>query len=408
MKNKSGRIIFITGNVYSFSPQGIRYTNLIKYFNPVFDVTLMSQNSGLLETECRKQLLVGTHSKDFEINQHGQAHSLLKDLIKKCYKFALEPFLFPDKEIFKLIQYKKIFHSELLAGNIYDYVIIGMTPYSLYILTYFVKRYFKKAKVIIDLSDPFVENQGLNYPGFVKKYFVPVYERFFLKYVDCVVVLNPKIKELYLKKYSSVITESKIEVIEQGFKSNIGKNVKIKPPSSQILLVYAGVFVSGLREPFTLYSALGLMGSACKLHLYGNISQTYLPDTKIVNCEYYGTINQTDLFEVYSNADLLIIIDNKNGYQVPGKTLELGAMKKPVLFLYENENSPTLYYANKIPSFFKIKNERDEIQKFLKSFISGEISPNYDFNIDEYSWENISKKYVNFLEELNSVKQVIE
>src|SRR5690606_6134283 len=110
----------------------------------------------------------------------------------------------------------------------------------------------------------------------------------------------------------------------------------------KVKLIYAGGLYKKFREAFELYESVQEFRGHMQLDIFGNIPETLLPNQD--HCNYKGVINSQDLLNKYIESDCIIFIDNKSGYQVPGKVLEIQQFGIPILFIYSNENSPSLDY----------------------------------------------------------------
>jgi hypothetical protein len=86
-------------------------------------------------------------------------------------------------------------------------------------------------------------------------------------------------------------------------------------------------------------------------------------------------------------------MDNDTGFQVPGKTFELLAFDKPILFIYMNEASDTLNYLKNEPGVFCCQNKAKAIIEALDA-ITKEPGKRYRRNFEQFFWENRLEKIV--------------
>jgi len=377
------------GKVHFASSQGVRYHNLIKYMKNDFEVVVLS-----LYTEFFSQ-----HDNIIKVLNGNR--NVLKKLLKWVYKRSIEKYIFPDKFIFKIKQYEVLIKKALETGS-YDYVIIGMTPFSLYKTASFIRSMDSKIKIVCDLSDPFTNNGIIKYwfPSWGK--IVKAYEEKHLASVNAIVVLNPFIKSLYERSYET-FSANDIYVIEQGLSSEFLKysnlNKDFNDDTRKIKMLYAGGLYYKLREPFELYKAIeNIQNNEISLDIYGNISTSLLPKNsrKIF---YLGVLTQSQLIEKYMQSQLLIFIDNAFGYQVPGKLLEMISLKKPILFIYSNNNSPSLHYIKKSSNVFLVKNEAGVIQKEIIKILNTKSNSIEGTDVVEFTWNKLAKKYKVILEQ---------
>ena len=386
------KILFICGNIGPNSSQGVRYKNILPFLASEYELYTLSYNNFYDNNKIKKTVL---HEFISEGKAEGKQSFNIKGKFVKIYKKLIRSFVFPDKYKYSIKEYEKEI-TDIISKNNITTVIIGMTPFSLYALAKSIKLLNKEIQVIVDLSDPFSLNGANNYAFIYIANFIEKYERNQLKYVDDVVVLNPAIK----KKYEEVFNFSKIHVIEQGLKKESIRCSKIDPNVKQRqTLIYAGGLYHGFREAFELYKAIDSFKNIGLLSMYGNINKSLLPSSNTTKIEYKGQIDHEKLTQEYLNNDVLVFIDNDKGYQVPGKVLELLAMQKPVLFIYSNEKSPTLFYVKDSGFVIKVKNNVDNIIEGIIQIQNTDFSRVKSIDITQYYWGELNKKYLKIINE---------
>ncbi len=133
----------------------------------------------------------------------------------------------------------------------------------------------------------------------------------------------------------------------------------------------------------------------CKLKIYGNIRKSNRPKTSN-KIEYHKAVDKMQLAKITAKANALILFDNNYGYQVPGKTIETLASGKPVLFIYNNENSPTLQYVKDASGVVWVKNSVQDIKEGIYKIIKSEYDqPNFDYS--PYIWDKMRIKIKNII-----------
>ena len=384
-------LLFICGNIGASSSQGVRYRNLLPYLATTYATTLLSFNRFFTHPDVNNITLFPETNVDSRSDK--QRKSILGNIIIKTYKAFFRQFIFPDRYKFYLRHYREAI-TKILQKEKYQVVIIAMTPYSLYVLPEFINKQKFIGRIIVDLSDPFSYNVSNHYSFIFSKRFIYNFEKKYLKYVNHLVVLNPVIKSFYNITYG---IPQKISVIEQGldeviFENSILNNDKNEKP----VLVYGGGLYHKFREPFELYNAVNKSTDEVCLKIYGNIVEALQPpeSNKI---KYLGQISQTRLTEEYFNADILVFIDNVSGMQVPGKILELLAIAKPILFIYSNDESPTIHYSSKSEFVVMVKNKKDEILRGIEYILSTDFSNVQKPDLSQFYWGKLSHKYTNII-----------
>ena len=387
--NKRRSILLIIGKVHSSSSQGIRYHNLMNNFGDDYEIKVLTLYPTLF------------------LNKNFKSKSLKVTSLEKTFKWILnhviERFLFPDKYIFKIRKYKALINNALLTKT-YDYIILGLTPFSLYKLASFIKRATPDKYILCDLSDPFIKNAANNYWIPFWEYRINYFEKRALSYVNRLIVLNPVVKILYAKTYKSFNAQN-IYVVEQGVpeKPFIKNNTEFVKnfDDKGVKLLYAGGMYTKLREPFELYKAIeSIDNHELVLDIYGNIKPVFssFSNKKIV---YKGIIPQSRLFEEYLKCQILVFIDNAFGIQVPGKLFEIISQDKPVLFIYSNSDSPSLLYLKDSTNIFLVKNEATEIQLIIEKILNTDLNSFTGTIVSNYTWIKLADKYREIIEHLN-------
>jgi hypothetical protein len=385
MKKKA---LLITGFLSANSSQSIRYHNIFESFSNVFDFYHLTFDS------FESNLLGITNISLFNSKQKNKI--FYYHIIRRIAKRFRNIFFFPDEYIIFLKKYKREIINLKLLNN-FELIIIGMTPFSFLKLGNIIKNLFPDIYLIADISDPFSANAEviLRSVKYQNKCFR--FENEYLKTFNKLIVINDKIKEYY--SYHFNFPKQKIAVIEQGidrafflYPSSI-----INKKNGKIKLIYAGGFYQGFREPFELYQVIEKSELDLNLIIYGAIHNKYkaLNSKKIL---YKGILPQESLLKEYQKAEIIVVIDNFYGIQIPGKILEVLALNKPVLFIYENEESPSHYYIEKSYNVYKTGNNKKEIEDAINRILNSKpVIGDLSF-LNEFTWEALAKKYVSFLE----------
>ncbi|MFK5982665.1 MAG: glycosyltransferase [Flavobacteriaceae bacterium] len=380
------KVLFVCGNIGANSSQGVRYRNILPFLANEYNLFMLSYNDFFNGSNVNK-IVLNNNSQNIQ-KVDTSIYSKIKIEFVKIYKKTIRPFVFPDKYKYYINKYK-LEVKQLLNSNDISTVVIGMTPFSLFELPQYIKSINSEIQVIVDLSDPFSLNGANNYAFIYNDKYLKNYEKERLKHVDDLIVLNPTIKKMYKETFNY----KRVHVIEQGV--NIEKNDINKSDynlKQDYSMIYAGGLYHGFREAFELYKAIDNVEKQVSLKMFGNINN-YLLAKNNSNIEFFGQIDHEKLNQEYRDSDILIFIDNKEGYQVPGKILELMAMQKPILFIYSNNNSPTLFYINDSDFIVKVKNNAKAIIAGINQIQKRDFRNSNRIDIDQFSWKNLIKEY---------------
>ena len=367
--------ILLTGDFTSTSAQGVRYISLFGMESSLAKCIMISYTP-----------YIGSLSEWWQHICASQYSGILYKVLNQIQRRVV----FPDQYLFRLYKYVALLRTLLYEGS-GQAIVIGCTPFSLLLLGPWLKKTNPSVFIYADLSDPFSFNME-NYNRPIQRVIAQDIERRCLPSFDSIVVLNECIKSKYGELYPEMA--HKFYVIEQGvdcdFIDDVHKSITDKKTKTWSFL-YAGGFYKHGRNPRHLYDAFNSSPRGLKLEIYGNLWMSMRPScsTKIT---FHKAVAKQELVKVTAQADALILFDNEYGYQVPGKTLETLAINKPVLFIYNNEKSPTLDYVREATGVVWAKNNVEDISRGIERIVSGDFEPR-SFDYSPYTWEKMREKY---------------
>lgn len=374
------RLFLITSDFKLSSAQGVRYTALYSNKSAVVnDVNLVYSSS----------------SDKLDGWETYTVRQIKFPFLYNSFNRIMRRIIYPDVYIFRLEQYKRKLKA-IFFMNTFENVIIGCTPFSLLLLGKWIKTNYPSSLLIADMSDPFSFNMGNK--GRPRRVRIARYiETRAFPYFDKIIVLNETIQKRYQQLYPELV--DKFQVVEQGvdedFIGRVNEFTCSNRDIAQFTFLYAGGFYKKGRNPFNLYNAFELSELDCKLEIYGNIRKINLPKNSN-KIKYHKAVDKMKLADITAKANALILFDNDYGYQVPGKTIESLASGKPILFIYNNENSPTLQYVKDASGVVWVKNSVTEIREGIYKIIKGEFTQPY-FDYSPYTWEQMRIKLKNIL-----------
>lgn len=370
-------VLLITGRIFHSSAQGVRYENLIR---------LLKDRHNFIHLTFDKSLFYLGDVENYEINSNF-FKNFRRIFIRFLFKYL--EIIFPDEYRYFIFDYLKAIKTISVKYEI-DTIIIGMTPFSFMELAQIIKMYYKDIKIIGDLSDPFSFNAQIINKNEKIRNKRQSYELKYLPFFDIIIVLNKKIQKYYselLSGYGTIIS-----VIEQGVNEGFINVNNLKESNKKCKnLIYAGGFYKGFREPFQLYRAVESIDTIV-LHVYGAIKKQFRGDN-IRNIIYHGYISQEELITRFKDSDVIVLIDNAYGIQVPGKVIECITIGKPILFIYENGKSPSLDYIKKAGNVFLCKNSTNDIVKSLGILLNSSSNIVDTFDPTPFLWESLAKDY---------------
>ena len=372
--------MLITSDLKLSSAQGVRYTALYSNKSAVVNDVNLVYSSSSDKLDGWETYTVGQIKFPFLYNSFNR---------------IMRRIIYPDVYIFRLEQYKRKLKG-IFFRNTFENVIIGCTPFSLLLLGKWIKTNYPSSQLIADMSDPFSFNMGNK--GRPRRVRIARYiETKSFTYFDKIIVLNETIQKRYQQLYPELA--EKFQVVEQGvdedFINRVNESTCSNKNIAQFTFLYAGGFYKKGRNPVNLYNAFELSELDCKLEIYGNIRKINRPKNSN-KIKFHKAVDKMKLADITAKANALILFDNDYGYQVPGKTIETLALGKPVLFIYKNNNSPTLKYIKDASGVVWVKNSVTEIREGIYKIIKGEFTQPY-FDYSPYTWGKMRMKLENLL-----------
>ena len=186
--------------------------------------------------------------------------------------------------------------------------------------------------------------------------------------------------------------------------------------SSKLKFIYAGSLYGGKRDPSYLFEAIRqledenkLDSSKISIEFYGDstgleeIAKRYgLLDILHIG----GKIAHEEVLKKQLNSDVLLLIswDNeKEKMFIPGKIYEYFALKKPVLSIgYKEGSLKDLIDETKVGYHVSsLESTKEALLDIYNEFTEkGTVELRSDINIEDYSMENMAKKFADLLNEL--------
>ena len=184
----------------------------------------------------------------------------------------------------------------------------------------------------------------------------------------------------------------------------------------KLKFIYAGSLYGGKRNPTYLFEAIHqledegkLDSSKISIEFYGDstgleeIAKRYgLLDIVHIG----GKIAHEEVLKKQLDSDVLLLIswDNeKEKMFIPGKIYEYFALKKPVLSIgYKEGSLKDLIDETKVGYHVSsLDSTKESLLDIYNEFIEkGTVELNSDINIEDYSMENMAKKFADLLNEL--------
>lgn len=276
-----------------------------------------------------------------------------------------------------------------------DYVFLNSDPKGIYYL--FFNKSFKtlmsnnpRARIISIWGDPWYFDINSKRSKLIR-----FFEYLFLKKSN-VITYNTK-KSLSQQKASFRRFASKMVYLPRTIPDDF---ITPEPNDSndfrEINLLYAGDFFSRSRNIKPLY-ATAKNCSYLNLRVFGNTDLDLESDD---NVKIYSRVDNFIVDNEIEKSDILIVLLNVSGGQLPGKLFDYAITGKHVIVLYEN-----IVDVDLIPMssrFIFLENKSEVIEDYLYSLYTGQkkLKRISYVEVEEFKSSNVIKKY---LEEVNRV-----
>jgi glycosyltransferase involved in cell wall biosynthesis len=232
---------------------------------------------------------------------------------------------------------------EILSSEHFDLIFVSAPPFSSTITAVKLKHEFN-LPVVIDYRDLWYCNHFAFYPTPFHKIFHKRLEYKVLKAADRFIVINRKMKEKMLNKYS-FLTFDDVAIITQGFDPKDFEGlVPEKKPNNKMRLTYSGIFYEFITPKFFLKAFKKLtierpeIAGNIELHFAGflrNENRKLIRKLELQEfVKEYGYLNHRDaLLKTLSSDVLWLMVGNgKHADAIStGKAFEYFGTQKPIL-----------------------------------------------------------------------------
>lgn len=384
---KKTKLLFFLRGYNLNAPHEIRMRYIIKHLSNDYDIDVLTfRYPGDNSYEFVNNMYILEYSFFSKIIYRDIFFPVLNKVIYKYFfktiNYIAKKIIFPD---FLALEKNKILNKilSLHSKSKYSCIIGAAYPFTVFEIGKLLKIEMPDINWVLDMGDPFAKNSALCLKG-TKYIKASKYEENNLQYADGIVVTNSNTVLALQEQYKS-LKSTKFFVIPQAVEILKVKNDIKKENSDIIRLIYAGIFYKNLREPFKLFSAMSFLGENFILDIYG---QKNVYNDLSSNIKFNGSVKNELIFSEYENSDILVFIDNAYGVQTSGKIYELVSMKRPILFIYDNLDSPLKLLLSTYNFVFFTKNNTKDIILTVNNIINDDSQLIYNYDLESISWSN--------------------
>ncbi len=288
----------------------------------------------------------------------------------------------------------------VIKKNNIDIIIVTGPPFSSFLIGYFLSQ-LMKTKLILDFRDPWTFYHG-NLSTLGLK-FCKWIEKKMMNFADALVFNTNK----SAFAYKEFIHKEKIYVVANGFDSNMKESGPAYLEKDKIVILYTGNFygdrkLNYLFEPIQrLYAKKLIKKDSIAIHVFGKLRDEDLEiinDLKFQNLVFeHDKVDYEKVISYMKGADILYLPQGGDvKYSVPFKFFDYLNAKKPILAV-TSLNSAIYDIMQEIQcGEIADINSSDSIYNALCSLIVEKKIYAFD-QLENYSWENITKKYIDII-----------
>lgn len=411
------KLLFVVRAYSTTGAQPNRFRQLHKHLKSRFEIHVLELTHGVGGIRVEERIII--HSLEYSklgklLNPDKKRASLANssdvknplDSARILIKKLIRNLLFPDSVVPEAFRIRKEVRR-LVSIYGFRLIVVSAFPFTTLCSIGGLRKIFK-VKIVLDIGDPFYSNSD---NGSLRDLLARQFEKHYLKEIDALVVTNANTKTHYLTTFNNQIQTESVYIVEQGVNEEFIRAVNMVTSeanrnSSDIRLVYAGQLYRKLREPFNLYKAVEICNSSCSgikisLHMYGTYNKDFYPRGGVSeNIKMMGQVSFEEIVKVILGADIVVFIDNAFGLQTPGKIFELALLKKHVLFISDNLDSPASSVARSYNHFHFTGNSPMQIAQAIDKILSSGEVPEQETLNKNFLWEKKADEYTKVFDSL--------
>ena len=223
------------------------------------------------------------------------------------------------------------------------------------------------------------------------RFYVKLLEKKILKKASKIIYTSPITLEVQRVIFNNL--KFKMRYVPTPFSKSIS-NLKCKKnmiKNKVRTIGYFGNYESSVRNIIPLYSAIR-NNYELKLIISG------YSDIKLIssdNAEIKPRINREEVKDLEKASDLLIVLLNHKGTQIPGKIFHYAGTDKPILVILDGEYSRLIKRVfDKFGRYYFCNNDTDSIRDAITSI----FAENKSFKpLEEFSSEKVAKLFENII-----------
>lgn len=293
----------------------------------------------------------------------------------------------PDKYFIELLLYD--FSSVFSDVPAFDVVLTSSDPKGIHACLFnssFRKRYMGSGTKVIEYwGDPWYGDINFHTNGMTRYLEKKIFSR-----ADDVVFNS---LATYSEKADGCKGISRFHFLSRGVESNVNELPDMLYwHFDSVKLLYAGDYFSVSRNLSPLINAVNGLDVSLSVVGDGDFS-----GPAPANVKFSGRVDPGAVRCLMCDTDVLIVLLNRTGGQIPGKLYDYASSDRPVIVLYDDER--LLEHIPFCDRFVFVKNEESTIHEFFKT------TRDFYVKFGSVKKASFSKEIFRFLEEVDLVKK---
>ena len=330
--------------------------------------------------------------------------SIIRSILKSIKKMVA----IPDMYLYWAYRASK-YGRELMKKEKFDVIFSMHEPPSSHICAYNIKKENEDVIWVTYWSDPWLKDSTRENSGFIRRNIEGYFEKNIINLSDKFVFVTEANRDDYVLSYN--IPKEKTYLITRGYDDKIYREIEqeSKPKlikENKINIVYTGEIFSKLRDIKPFINSLNYIEkknieiyNKLNVLFFGNIDDYELKEelASIDIANVSSRIPYKEALGYMVKSDILLLFGNKNSKQIPAKIYDYFGCASYVLVILGDEKDPIIPVVQNIEKCMVVLNNEKDILRGLIELVNKVDSGKKSEPIQEYEWENISKKLNNIL-----------
>lgn len=338
-----------------------------------------------------------------QVNNENKNISKKSLVIRNILKGTKKILVVPDMYLYWAYKASK-YGKNLMKIERFDVIYSMHEPPSSHICAYEIKKENKEVTWVTYWSDPWLKDSTREDSGFARKRIEGHFEKNIISLADKFVFVTEANRDDYISSYN--IPRENTYLITRGYDDKTYREIeKASKPQliseEKINIVYTGEIFSKLRDVRPFIKALNeikkkdnILYNKLNVLFFGNIDDNNIKEElKDLDCTRVSDrIPYKDALGYMIKADILLIFGNKNSKQIPAKIYDYFGCSSYILVILGDENDPIISVAQDTDKCKISLNNEEDIANGLIDLVSKVDNKIISEPINEYEWENISKR----------------